>query len=248
MILVFKSIMPVVSEQETSVFLALKSSQTLFNSHWKLPNSGLFSSTGWGQPIQQGWHPFRQLWGAANTARQPSHSTLAAMKAEILWGLTQNDLVSYPASTPKVWKTIFWASWKLKPRYFRTNIFLLDWHGWTMLNASPFVQPCCQPMTKVMQKLQAMIDQARLFDVKTLQVHKTMCQYESWKTMSHRNQHNFASSFVLFAVWVLGGCMFDKKWVEDLQWLSGPCSDSFSLLLLLFKSWLIMDQTQEIIA
>jgi len=55
-------------------------------------------------------------------------------------------------------------------------------------------------MTKVMQKLQAMIDQARLFDVKTLQVHKTMCQYESWKTMSHRNQHNFASSFVLFAV------------------------------------------------
>ena len=98
---------------------------------------------------------------------------------------------------PQFGRLFFWASWKLKPPYFRTNIFLLDWHGWTMLNASPFVQPCCQPMTKVMQKLQAMIDQARLFDVKTLQVHKTMCQYESWKTMSHRNQHNFASSFVL---------------------------------------------------
>ena len=121
-------------------------------------------------------------------------------------------------------------------------------------------------MTKVMQKLQAMIDQARLFDSRYIEPSANVSHaYESWEVMENNKplESTCDSCMVcMFMYFHVAFCFSNRAFCRlSIGWMDGgqkvsrgstvtkrSISDSFSLLLLLFRSWLMMDQTQEIIA
>ena len=121
-------------------------------------------------------------------------------------------------------------------------------------------------MTKVMQKLQAMIDQARLFDSRYIEPSANVSHaYESWEVMENNKplESTCDSCMVCMFMYLhVAFCFSNRAFCRlSIGWMHGgqkvirgstvtkrSISDSFSLLLLLFRSWLMMDQTQEIIA